>query len=52
MASSHRAGLPMRMALAIVSGSATGAPRTSGAAPSAWKPYMRGRASDSVKPRQ
>src|SRR6476619_5320513 len=38
IASSQRAGLPIRIAEAIVSGSATGSPCTSGAAPSAWKP--------------
>ena len=36
IASSHRAGLPMRMADATVSGCSTGAPCTSGAAPAAW----------------
>ena len=36
IASSQRAGLPMRIALATVSGFSTGAPYTSGAAPSAW----------------
>jgi hypothetical protein len=36
IASSQRAGLPMRIALATVSGFATGAPWTSGAAPAAW----------------
>ena len=39
------AGLPMRMAVATVCGSATGLPRTIGAAPAAWKPNMRGRRS-------
>ncbi len=33
----------MRMAVATVSGLATGAPRTRGAAPAAWKPNMLGR---------
>ena len=42
IASSQRAGLPMRIALATVSGSSTGAPCTSGAAPAAWKPSIRG----------
>ena len=36
------AGLPMRIAVATVSGSATGWPSTMGAAPAAWKPSMRG----------
>ena len=36
------AGLPMRMAEATVSGSATAWPSTRGAAPAAWKPHMRG----------
>src|SRR5947209_14525541 len=52
IASSHRAGLPMRIALATVSGCSTGAPRTSGAAPSAWKPYIIGLGPASLKPRQ
>ena len=39
----HDAGLPMRMAVATVSGCSTGAPLTIGAAPAAWKPSMRGR---------
>ncbi len=38
IASSQRAGLPIRIAEAIVSGLATGAPSTRGAAPAAWKP--------------
>jgi hypothetical protein len=42
----------MRMALATVSGLATGSPRTSGAAPSAWNPSIRGRAPRSSKPFQ
>ena len=33
----------MRMAVAIVSGLATGAPCTMGAEPAAWKPHMRGK---------
>ena len=36
------AGFPMRIAVAIVSGSSTGCPKTMGAAPAAWKPSMRG----------
>ncbi len=32
----------MRMAVAIVIGASTGAPRTIGAAPAAWKPNIRG----------
>lgn len=39
---SHEAGLPMRMAVAIVSGSVMGCPATNGAAPAAWKPHMTG----------
>jgi hypothetical protein len=35
-ASSHEAGLPMRIAVATVSGFSTGLPRTMGAAPDAW----------------
>ena len=42
-ASSQEAGLPMRMAEATVSGFATGSPSTSGAAPAAWNPNIRGR---------
>ena len=41
-AAAQDAGAPMRMAVAIVSGWRTGAPCTSGAAPAAWKPNMRG----------
>ena len=41
-ASSHEAGLPMRMALAMVSGFFTGSPSTMGALPAAWNPNMRG----------
>src|SRR4051812_39331233 len=44
IAFSHDAGLPIRIAVAIVSGCSTGRPVTSGAAPSAWKPHMRGAA--------
>ena len=40
------------MALATVSGFSTGAPCTSGAAPSAWKPNSRGAAPISLKPFQ
>src|SRR5690606_26282937 len=39
---SQLAGRPMRIAVATVSGWATGSPRTSGAAPSAWTPSIRG----------
>ena len=39
-ASFHEAGLPIRIAVALVSGSGNGSPVTSGAAPSAWKPRM------------
>ena len=42
IASSQRAGLPMRIALATVSGCGDPLPWTSGAAPSAWKPNSRG----------
>ena len=37
------AGLPMRMAVAMVSGCSIGWPRTIGAAPAAWKPIILGR---------
>jgi len=43
MAPSQLAGLPIRIAVAIVSGKRTGSPRTSGAAPAACHPSMRGR---------
>jgi hypothetical protein len=42
IARSHDAGLPMRIAVAIVFGTFTGSPLTSGAAPAAWKPNSRG----------
>ena len=42
-AGTQLAGLPMRMAVAIVSGFATGWPSTIGAAPAAWKPHILGR---------
>ena len=42
-ASCQEAGLPMRIAVAMVSGSGNGSPVTSGAAPSAWKPHITGR---------
>jgi hypothetical protein len=38
----HEAGFPILIAVARVFGSITRAPRTMGAAPSAWKPIMRG----------
>ena len=38
------AGLPILMAVAMVFGFATALPRTIGAAPSAWKPSITGRA--------
>ena len=38
----HDAGLPIRIAVAMVVGLATGCPRTNGAAPAAWKPNIRG----------
>jgi hypothetical protein len=38
----HDAGLPTRMAVALVSGSGNGFPVTSGAAPSAWNPRITG----------
>ena len=41
-ASCQEAGLPIRIAVAIVSGAATGRPVTIGAAPLAWKPSIRG----------
>ena len=41
-ASCQEAGLPIRIAVAIVSGSRTGAPFTIGAAPAAWNPTIRG----------
>ena len=41
-ASFHEAGLPIRIAVARVSGSGNGSPVTSGAAPSAWKPRITG----------
>src|SRR5579883_2352760 len=41
-AGSQLAGLPMRMAVATVSGSSTGWPRTIGAAPAAWNPSILG----------
>jgi hypothetical protein len=52
IASSQRAGLPMRIALATVSGFGTGLPCTSGEAPSAWKPNIRGATPSSRKPFQ
>lgn len=39
----HDAGLPIRIAVATVSGFGTGAPRTIGAAPSACQPSIAGR---------
>jgi hypothetical protein len=44
--------LPIRIALATVSGCSTGAPCTSGAAPAACQPSIRGRTPDSSKPFQ
>ena len=38
----QEAGLPMRMAVAMVSGSSTGWPRTIGAYPAAWNPHILG----------
>ena len=38
----HDAGLPIRMAVAIVLGFSTTRPVTIGAAPAAWKPHIRG----------
>src|SRR4029078_8445184 len=43
---SQDAGLPIRIAVATVSGLSTGRPSTSGAAPSAWNPNIRGGADD------
>ena len=40
------AGLPMRIAVAMVSGNSTGSPFTMGAAPAAWKPSILGRRVD------
>jgi hypothetical protein len=54
----HEAGFPIRIAVAIVSGCSIGRPRTSGAAPAAWKPHIAGvaeacpRAAYSRKPAQ
>src|SRR5256714_1821971 len=39
----HEAGLPMRIAVAMVCGPGTPAPLTIGAAPDAWNPYIFGR---------
>ena len=41
----HDAGFPIRIAVAMVSGSSTGCPSTIGAAPAAWKPHISGGAS-------
>ena len=41
-ASVQEAGFPTRIAVAAVSGFSTIALRTIGAAPSAWKPHIRG----------
>ena len=38
----HEAGLPIRIAVAMVDGSGTTAPLTIGAAPEAWNPYIFG----------
>src|SRR5665647_1707103 len=38
----QEAGLPIRIAVAMVSGSSTGWPSTIGAAPAAWKPHIIG----------
>src|SRR5678815_4964948 len=46
MACSPRAGFPMRMAVATVSGLSTGCPSTSGAAPAAWTPNTCGKPVD------
>ena len=46
-ASVHDAGLPTRIAVAAVSGFSTIAPRTIGAAPSAWNPHICGALEDS-----
>ncbi len=42
IARSHDAGFPIRIAVAIVWGSGTGTPVTSGAAPAAWNPNSCG----------
>ena len=44
----HEAGLPIRIAVATVSGRSTTCPSTIGAAPSAWNPNIRG--SDELSP--
>jgi hypothetical protein len=44
--------LPIRIALATVSGLSTRSPSTSGAAPAAWNPYIRGDDPASLKPFQ
>lgn len=41
-AKSQEAGLPIRIAVAMVCGLSTGAPSTIGAEPEAWKPHIRG----------
>ena len=43
MALARFTGLPIRIAVAIVSGSLTVVSLTNGAEPLAWKPIMRGR---------
>ena len=52
VASSSRAGFPIRIAVATVCGFATGRPVRSGAAPSAWPASIRGATPDSRKPFQ
>jgi hypothetical protein len=44
-APAHVAGLPILIAVAIVSGFSIGRSSTMGAAPAAWKPSIRGRVS-------
>ncbi len=46
----QEAGLPIRMAVAMVDGSLTTSPRTMGAEPEAWKPHMRGLCVDMPSP--
>ena len=42
-AKSQDAGLPIRIAVAMVDGLSTRTPSTIGAAPAAWNPHIRGR---------
>lgn len=49
-ANCQEAGLPIRMAVAMVDGSLTISPRTMGAEPEAWKPHIRGLCVDRPSP--